>query len=414
MVRSGSLCLHANDRDPLSEADLSSIWAGQRFPPAALQAQDGRRLRVLNPGRPNSGSGPDFRDAVLELDGQQVCGDVELHVRASFFRSHGHNLDHAYDSVALHVVYLADEGAETRLSDGRAAPVASFAPWLLGRAEELQGWLTAPPLWQDPCRSAAARLGDAGVVEVLRRAGAARFEARVARLRSDTAREGEEQALWTWMLDSLGVGGDRQGFRRLALAFPAALARLVFDAARTEGWLSAALLAVAGLGEPPEAVAALLPRPLAPAIVRTGRPLNWPERRLAALAALFGRADGRLAACVMESVGQAGKARQLLAAWQVAGTSGGPSLLGRERAQELLVNVVLPFAAVHEGLREKAEALLAELPAAAAYGRTAFLESNLARADAKRRVSSAVEQQGLLSLAEEWCRQGGCGRCPLS
>ena len=37
--------------DPLSEADLSLLWAGQRFPAAALATPDGRPVTVLNPGR---------------------------------------------------------------------------------------------------------------------------------------------------------------------------------------------------------------------------------------------------------------------------------------------------------------------------------------------------------------------------
>src|SRR5688500_13193071 len=83
--------------DPLTEAELSWIWAGQRFPPEALQAVDGRPLRILNPGRPGGGAGPDYLDAVFELGGEQRRGDIELHVRASSWYGHGHATDPAYD-----------------------------------------------------------------------------------------------------------------------------------------------------------------------------------------------------------------------------------------------------------------------------------------------------------------------------
>src|SRR5262245_59212593 len=66
--------------DPLTEADLSTIWAGQRFPPEALATPDGHSVNVIYPGRPNFGAGPDFRDAVLQIDGRELRGDVELHV----------------------------------------------------------------------------------------------------------------------------------------------------------------------------------------------------------------------------------------------------------------------------------------------------------------------------------------------
>src|SRR5690606_6363342 len=109
--------------EPLNESELSWIWAGQRYPAGALGLVDGRTLRVVYPGRPGGGAGPDFLDAVLEIDGATVTGDVELHVRSSWFRAHGHDTNAAYDGVALHVVFRADDGPATRLHSGAQAPV---------------------------------------------------------------------------------------------------------------------------------------------------------------------------------------------------------------------------------------------------------------------------------------------------
>ncbi|HLF71083.1 MAG TPA: DUF2851 family protein, partial [Dehalococcoidia bacterium] len=120
--------------DPINEAELSRLWEGQRFPGEALRTVDGRAVRVVYPGRRGGGPGPDFRDAVVFVGDEERRGDVELHVRASAFRGHGHNDDAAYDGVALHVVYLADDGRETRLRSGKRAPVAALAPWVAGRA----------------------------------------------------------------------------------------------------------------------------------------------------------------------------------------------------------------------------------------------------------------------------------------
>ncbi len=396
--------------DPLSEADLSLIWAGQRFPPEALATADGMPVRVLNPGRLNSGPGPDFRDAVFELDGRRCRGDVELHVRASMWRAHGHDVDHAYDGVALHVVYLADEGGETALASGARAPVASFAPWLLGRTSELKEWLAEPALWQDPCRDAARRFGEDAVDQTLRAAGFRRFRARAERMAADAQARGEEEAVWSALLDAIGVGGDREGFRRLAAAFPARLAHEVFDVLGLDG-VADSLIAVAGLGLAPPLLAGLLPRAVAPAIEVTGRPLNSPRRRLRAVAVL---ARGGLADRACQSVENAASVKALIEAWTVADPAGGPALLGRERAQELVLNVVLPFASSQPALVSKVEALLAAMPVSPVYGKTMFLEANLERPGGKRRVRGALAQQGLLGMVDEWCKQGGCGRCPLS
>ncbi len=200
--------------EPLNESELSWIWGGQRYPAGALQMVDGRALRVVNPGRPGLGAGPDFLDAVVEIDGMTVRGDVELHVRSSGFRAHGHDRDPAYDGVALHVVFRADDGAETGLSNGCRAPVAAFAPWFDTRRDELQRWLGAEALWQEPCRDAVWRLGEDEVRGALREAGQRRFRARVQGLRSQVAEAGEEES-------PLARAVRRDGRRRRPRGIPA-------------------------------------------------------------------------------------------------------------------------------------------------------------------------------------------------
>ncbi len=409
-----SLVLAEPAADPLTEAELSWIWAGQRFPPEALQAVDGRPLRILNPGRPGGGAGPDFLDAVFELGGEQRRGDVELHVRASAWHGHGHAFDPAYDGVALHVVFRADDGPDTGLHSGARAPVAALEPWLAGRTEELKRWLSARALWQEPCRDARSHFGDDAVDGLLRQAGERRLRAKADALRVQVAAYGAEEALWRAVLDSLGVGGDRSGFRRLAEAFPVGLARRLTDdlgAGGARGVLTAALVYVAGLGPPPHGVDGL-PAPVKPSLVSHGRPANRPQRRLAGLAALYLRAGRDIRSHALGSVAAANKAGALIASWQAM--ADGVSLLGPDRARELVLNVVLPFALLEPVLAGQAMALAASLPAAAAYGKTRFLEANLAPAEGNRAVRGALAQQGLLSLLSEWCSQGGCGRCPLS
>lgn len=397
--------------DPINEAELSLLWQGQRFPGEALRTVDGRAVRVVYPGRRGAGPGPDFRDAVVFVGDEERRGDVELHVRASAFRGHGHNADAAYDGVALHVVYLADDGLETRLRSGRRAPVAALAPWVAGRADELRRWLEQPALWEEPCRSAEERLDDAAIDAALREAGEARFEARVAAMARQVGLLGAETAVWRALFDAIGVGGDRAAFRSLGEAFSPALARSLtegLERRQAVSRLETALLGVAGLGEAlPELPTALRSPPAA-----AGRPANRPERRIAGFAHLYGRAGGDFVAYALDGVRGASKAGELVDAWQAG--DGSKRLLGPSRAQEIVLNVVLPFAAADAALREKALALAAALPAAPAYGKTAFLEANLRRADGKRRVRGALAQQGLLAFLGQWCSQGGCGRCPLS
>src|SRR5690606_38508940 len=109
---------------------------------------------------------------------------------------------------------------------------------------------------------------------------------------------GEAEALWRGLLDLTGVGGDREGFRRLAAVFPASLAQdMVAGGSRREAetLLGAALCYAAGIATAPVACGFALPPPLRPALGGSGRPANRPQRRLAGVAALFVRAGGNLA-----------------------------------------------------------------------------------------------------------------------
>ena len=253
----------ADAAGPLSEAELSRIWAAQSFPPEALTLADGRRLRIVVPGRPGGGSGPDYRDAIVAIDGVEQRGDLELHVRASSFTDHGHQRDAAYDNLILHVVYEADDGVLTRLHNGESVAVAEFAPWVSGRSQELQNWLAAPPLWLEPCSDAGSRLGPDGVLNRLTEEGRGRFALKTERLREAAAALGEGQALWQALLDVLGYGKDRAAWRRLAELLPVSLlqtltAGLPPDEAADR--VQAALMTTAGLATPPLDLAPLLPR----------------------------------------------------------------------------------------------------------------------------------------------------------
>ena len=92
-----------------------------------------------------------------------------------------------------------------------------------------------------------------------------------------------------------------------------------------------------------------------------------------------------------------------------------PAYIGRSRALEILVNVVLPAACASgdAGMAAQGLALFGKLPRPAVYGVTRHIEEALA-SDGIRVPVNARRAQGLLALNQDWCTQGGCGRCPLS
>lgn len=381
----------------LSERDLAHIWEGQRFPPDALATTGGEPLRVVYRGLRGRGPGPDYRDAVIRAPGRVLRGDVELHVRASDFRRHGHHRDRAYDAVSLHLVLWADEPGDTRLASGRSVSVAALAPWLERRGAEIRGWLERPALWQEPCRSAPARLGDERIAAALDRLGDLRFRARAREMRA-AARDGPEEALYRALMEGLGYGGNRQAFRLLAERLPWRALRPALLRLPGERRQALALSALE--------TAAASPPPL---VWRAGvRPGNHPARRLEAAAGLAARyAEEGLLRGLLDALPEDGPG----AVDALVVRRFGRALLGRGRAVELLTNAVLPALAARGGeSRERALRVYRSLGRPAAYGAVRHLDEAVGGAVAV----DARRQQGMLFLLRNYCSRGRCGSCPLS
>jgi hypothetical protein len=394
------------------ERDLARVWVAQRFEDGPLATVDGLPVAVLYPGRSGGRSGPDFRDAVVALgDAPPRVGDVELHRDATDFVRHGHADDPAYDGVMLHVVFRPNDEPRTQLASGRSAPVLAVA------APAGPGW---PAPRREPCALAQERSGTDAIRAVLRNAGLWRMRRKLDERRSEIERDGPAQALYRALAAALGQTANATAFRaltdRLPIAELAEALNLPDEAQRT-AVLERRLLHAAGLDG-----ALLAPAPTLPWVIRGQRPAASPARRIRALDQLLSRLsvpDLATATRALVRRSQEQGARDLLDLLTVRAPTG-PALCGRGRAVEVAVNALLPWAAACHALagdEHDADATLllaGALPAAESYGVVAHLRHNLQDARGRPLITSALAQQGALALLTEWCRRGGCGRCPLS
>ena len=121
--------------DDMPERALWRLWQKRAARQQEFRTSQGRRVRVLFPGRPGVTAGPDFRAALLEIEGLGlVRGDVEIHRRADDWDAHGHTDDPNYSGVALHAA-LEPPGADAapatpRPGGGGEIPLISLTPLL--------------------------------------------------------------------------------------------------------------------------------------------------------------------------------------------------------------------------------------------------------------------------------------------
>ena len=82
---------------------LHYTWKHKLLPLTELKTTDGREVEIIDVGLQNHNAGPDFFNAKVKIGGTLWVGNVEIHSRASDWRSHGHDCDPRYDNVVLHV-----------------------------------------------------------------------------------------------------------------------------------------------------------------------------------------------------------------------------------------------------------------------------------------------------------------------
>lgn len=218
------------------------IWREQLLDEDNLICADGRSIRVLDPGHSVGGHGPDFRDAVLEIGGVRVCGDIEIHVQSKDWHAHKHSGDFAYNRVVLHVYLWAigDKAVTDELYNGVRIPRlelgnslepdfdtltqcfvsgdCSVAPDPVPGDEDcdvagydkdpvLTGIHTKPENY--PCRRTVGTLDLGQRDEFLRAAGRQRMEERIARFENIAKTSSAEESLWCALLSGLACGRSR-------------------------------------------------------------------------------------------------------------------------------------------------------------------------------------------------------------
>lgn len=399
---------------PAREAEYAARWREGAWLGQTLTTLEGERYTLLYQGRPGTGTGPDFRDAVLlTSNGERLCGDVELHLRPRNWQAHGHDRDHRYNHVALHVVIApgSDHERATLRQDGSLAPITVLP------LESSPPPRTSP--W--PCHSLGASRYPEGLANLLRALGEARLHERAvalgvaihttpALLSGVLSWSSGDVTLWLALSEALGYGRDRDAMR-------AAGWRLLGDALVERGAPPLALRVpplpagdgVRGWGPQP-------PREHSEDFRSEVHPF-LDARRLDGLACWLERwrDDGpwRELEALLRSGSDRVAAREVPRA--LAAASGGA--ISPSRAAILVVNVVLPFALAVAGrtddldLERRVHAIYAAKPGLPSNTITRVLARQLGLA---RLPSGAQAQQGLHHVWAHWCREKRCDSCPLA
>ncbi|MBC8281832.1 MAG: DUF2851 family protein [Chloroflexi bacterium] len=427
-----------DEREIIPERLLAKFWKERAARLSVLRTEAGRRVRVVYPGRAGVTAGPDFRDALLEVEGVGfVHGDVELHIKQKDWNAHGHGRDPNYNGVVFHGA-LEVHSEETRLQSGALAPVIDLSALLAEApaAISAENSETAPliDLWQVLAKRGFPRPKTSEEMEeTLDRVGDLRFKWKSGWLFQCIQAEGPDQALYQGLMEGLGYRSNQRPFVELASVAPyqkLAKAAWQLPPESRHSAISNWLMDRSGLGFPEPLCQTgreadqlsedCLPKGLGSAMNKKEwrlfrvRPSNHPRRRIMGAAALLNRFLGLGLAVGLREVVQRESTSKLTAGLCVDGDSG-PAYVGRGRAKDLAVNVVLPFMHAWDAWQAREvgrdsvsdadapgipETLYSRYPLLAANEITREMTAQLLPVGWQGAVSTARRQQGLLHLSE--------------
>ncbi len=445
----------------ITESQVVKIW--QEFLPGQtdLETEEGGTVRIVYPGRPNDDRGADWRDAVIETGGGVRRGDIEIHVKSSSWWGHRHHQDPLYNRVILHVVYRHDAAAAAVLQNGLKVPTLVLNKYVEDRVTGYVNHDSRLSPRSMPCYVSLSGRDTDFINGVLDVAGDRRFAERTADFKAALGGVGAGQSLYQGIMGALGYSKNKIPMIELAQRIPLDRLTAQVPAAKTDEYLARCQGLLTGM-------AGLLPSQRAGyrwddsgvdewverlerawgAYGETAtmsaddwrffkiRPGNFPGRRIAAMSYLLlrYRREGLLNGLIheIEKASPDEKSSSLGRALLVAaegywgshldlglpGRRSIPALLGMNRAEVIVVNVLLPFAVAWgqvndcPGPAEKALEI---------YGRYPVLPENTLERHMRRQlgvsrysVNSARRQQGLIHIYKTLCSQGKCDECPLN
>ena len=411
---------------------MQYVWQHRLLLQTDLHTVDGRKVSIIDPGRLNTGSGPDFFNAKVNIGSDMWAGDVEIHVRASDWHRHGHDGNPAYDSVVLHVVDSDDDAV--RRSNGEVIPqmVMRCAPDFHVKYASLVDRSDIDL----PCTSLLRATDSLHVNDWLTAMAYERLYDKADRLTTTVeALTGDwEAATYILLARSLGFGTNSDPMERLAKGLPLQFLRKHADSVTA---IEALLFGQGGfLNTAPadDPYVALLQReykffahkfglqPMVSPGWRTGRmrPANQPHRRVAVLASLI--CTGKW---LVDSIIRAESPEEIITFfrpemseyWHTHYSFGsepsrGYTTLSRASAIVLVINVAIPLMMAYglsHGLNElcdKAVEWLCALPPESNHIISLF-------ADAGIKAGNAFASQALIQVRRQYCERHACMYCRM-
>lgn len=315
------------------ESLAKMIWLRQDLLSPPLRTEEGCAIKVEFPGVPNPGSGPDFLGAHIWIEGKLLSGDVEIHVEPHMWYDHGHQHDPLYSGVILHATLRRGKSRDcTRTYLGNTIPILVLEPHLKTAFVDVAAFASLP--------KNGSKAIDSETEALILTQGEIRMLAKIDRARSLVATCGFEEALYRQVMTALGYRHNKAQFLQLASIVPYSTISKLTESEARQLLIHAAGFAPAEGHTQVKLAGVAMQKEFWH--TRGVRPMNHPIRRIEAAAAIFtgGQIEKILDyACLSDGVRETflDDISQMI----IKASRG---TVGNDRALEIVINVVIPFA----------------------------------------------------------------------
>lgn len=224
------------------ELELQALWFAGAFG-REFTTTDGRRVRIIQFGEWNRGSGPDFDRVAVEIDGVVKTGPLELDTAAGDWDGHGHAVNEAFSDVVLHVVFQAEQRMTfTRTCANREVPQVQIPQARIDEA------LNRPPrevaiAKPGRCIAPLRKLSTTAIERLLKEATLHRAAMKARRFLRTADAHGRDAALFQATAETLGYRANPLAMRLLTQRAPLAMLKHIPESVEAVLFGSAGFLA---------------------------------------------------------------------------------------------------------------------------------------------------------------------------
>lgn len=402
-----------------------------------LKTVCGKDLSIIYQGQFNTGRGPDFKNAIIDIAGEQMRGDIEIHVKTSDWQAHNHHEDRHYNKVILHVVLSHNLAYDLTIrEDGEAMPILALEHQLSDEIQKLvaEHESTAKPAVYCELLSAIDR---DHLELILLRAGINRFESKIKRFNTALSLSNFDQIFYEGIFEALGYSKNKLNTLSIAQNLPLALLREFKKDGMTQDELFSIYLGSSGLLFGSKGIICEEDRVKAISLYEEQgryakkldidwqlfriRPQSHPLKRLQIISPLiYHSLDEGLFKAFFRFTSDGGDIlKSYRKIWKEAALF--PYMpeikLGKSVQDNIYINIFLPILALwHRKMGEK------DSPAIEAYKSFAALQDNyitrfmhryLSDSHVEVANSKAVFQQGLMDIYHRFCSWHLCRECMM-